>query len=117
VTKKFGSRHYKQKGVVLDVTYGGSKGILQMGGGVHDGDDNNGRVLEHVPERYLETALPPVGGPCIILAPGEHMHAKGRLLQRSSTQGVVQLAQDMNVVTVSLDHMAEWCLPLDEDME
>jgi hypothetical protein len=41
------------------------------------------------------------------------------LLERNSDsgQGVVQVFEDMNVVKLSLDDMAEWCGPLDDDIE
>ena len=77
---------------------------------------SNGQVL-HAKERYLETALPKIGGNACILS-GNHKYGKGRLLERDSkaNRGVVQLFEDMNVVTVSLDDMAEWCGPLDDDL-
>ena len=109
VTKKLSSRQYKQKGLVLDVTHGGAYATLQM---------SDGQILDRVPERYLETALPKVGGNAIILT-GNHGLEKGKLLERNSDsgQGVVQVFEDMNVVKLSLDDMAEWCGPLDDDLE
>lgn len=109
VTKKLSSRQYKQKGLVLDVTHGGAYATLQM---------NDGQLLDRVPERYLETALPKVGGKAIILT-GRHKLQKGKLLERNSDtgKGVIQVYEDMNVVKLSLDDMAEWCGPLDDDME
>jgi G patch domain/KOW motif-containing protein len=109
VTKKLSSRQYKQKGIVLDVTHGGAYATLQM---------NDGQILDRVPERYLETALPKVGGNAIVLT-GKHRLQKGKLLERSSDsgKGVIQVFEDMNVVKLSLDDMAEWCGPLDDDME
>ena len=76
----------------------------------------NGQVLDNVPERYLETALPKIGGNVIVLE-GVHHWKKGRLLERSSEngRGVVQLMEDLEVVTLSLDSIAEWCGPLDDD--
>ena len=49
VTKELGSAHHTQEGVVMDVTHGGSSATLQM---------SNNHVLDKVPERYLDTALP-----------------------------------------------------------
>ena len=79
---------------------------------------DNQEVLDNVPERYLETALPKTGGNVIVLE-GVHRWKKGRLLERSSAKGtgVIQLFEDLEVVEVSLDGVAEWCGPLDEDME
>jgi hypothetical protein len=78
---------------------------------------SNGQVI-HVAERHLETALPKVGGSACILS-GEQKYAKGRLLERDSkaNKGVVQVFEDMSVVTMSLDDMAEWCGPLDDDLD
>lgn len=106
ISGKLGKQYYKEKGVVVDVT---RKGVatLTMGGG---------QVLQ-APERYLETALPKVGGNACILA-GKNRWAKGKLLERDSrkNQGSVQVFEDMNIVTTSLDDMAEWCGPLDDDL-
>lgn len=106
ITSKFGRSHDKRKGVVVDVTT--SKGAtLKM---------ETGEILQ-VPERYLETALPKVGGNAIILT-GNHKFGKGRLLERDSraNKGAVQLFEDMNIVNTSLDDIAEWCGPLDDDL-
>jgi G patch domain/KOW motif-containing protein len=109
VTKKLSSRQYKQKGLVLDVTHGGAYATLQM---------PDGQLLDRVPERYLETALPKVGGNAIVLT-GKHRFSKGKLLERSSDSGtgVIQAFEDMNVLKLSLDDIAEWCGPLDDDLE
>jgi G patch domain/KOW motif-containing protein len=79
---------------------------------------SDGQLLDHVPERYLETALPKVGGSAIVLT-GEHRLSKGRLLERSSDcgTGVIQVFDDMNVLKLSLDDIAEWCGLLDDDLE
>jgi hypothetical protein len=106
VTAKLGKSHYKEKGVVVDVTHKGTA-TLKM---------DNGQVLQ-VPERYLETALPKIGGNTICLT-GEHRLAKGRLLERDSRagKGSIQIFEDMNVATLSLDDLAEWVGPLDNDL-
>jgi hypothetical protein len=71
---------------------------------------DNGQVLDKVPERYLETALPKTGGNVVILE-GKEIWKKGRLLERSSKDGrcIIQLEEDLEVVNVSLDSVAEWC--------
>ena len=106
VSSKVGKQFYKEKGIVVDVTRNGTA-TLTMG---------NGQVIQ-APERYLETALPKVGGNACILV-GEHRLAKGKLLERDSrkNRGAVQVFEDMNIVTTSLDDMAEWCGPLDDDL-
>lgn len=102
-------RQYKQKGLVVDVTRGGTEATLHM---------SDGELIEHVPERYLETALPKMGGNAVVLT-GQHRFEKGRLLERSSELGncVLQMFEDMNVLTLSLDDIAEWCGSLDNDTE
>lgn len=107
VSRKYGDRHYKEKGVVVDIT---RKGMATL-------NMNNGQVLQ-VAERHLETALPKVGGNTCILA-GKHRLAKGRLVERDSkaNRGAVQIFEDMSIVTTSLDDMAEWCGPLDDDLD
>jgi hypothetical protein len=76
---------------------------------------DNGQVIDKVPERYLETALPKAGGNIIVLE-GNHHWKKGKLLERSSEGGcgVIQFAEDLEVVTVSLDSIAEYCNDCDE---
>ena len=82
--------------------------------------DNDNQVLDNVPERYLETALPMTGGNVIILESEEerqHRWKKGRLLEKHASSaengeegyGIVQLEEDLEVVKVNLDGLAEWC--------
>jgi G patch domain and KOW motifs-containing protein len=106
ISSKVGKQFYKEKGIVVDVTRNGTA-TLTMG---------NGQVIQ-APERYLETALPKVGGNVCILV-GEHRLAKGKLLERDSrkNRGAIQVFEDMTIVTTSLDDMAEWCGPLDDDL-
>ena len=105
ITEKLGRKYYKSKGVIVDVTPKGA--TVRM---------DDGSLLDRVPERYLETALPKTGGRVLVLA-GKHKLVKGQLLERDSKKGrgVVQVYEDMNVLTLSLDDMAEWCGPLDDD--
>ncbi len=108
ISKKIAKgRQYRQKGVVMDVLHHGNDAVIHM---------DNGEVIESIPERYLETALPKVGGNVIILT-GSNQFAKGKLLERNSNKGiaVIQLFDNMNVVTLSLDDISEWCGPLDDD--
>ena len=55
VTRKLGSQG---RGVVVDVTRGPCATLHLLGG----------QVLDRVPERYLEMALPKVGGNAVVLA-------------------------------------------------
>lgn len=100
--------YYLQKGVVQDVTrtsQSSPKAVLLM---------DNGQVIDKVPERYLETALPKTGGKVIVLE-GKHHWKKGRLLERGRDgYGVIQFSEDLEVVNISLDSIAEWCLNDDD---
>ena len=106
-------KYHLQKGVVQDVlratdskSSSGPKAILLM---------DDGQVLDKVPERYLETALPKTGGNVIILEGVDDVRwKKGRLLERSSTKCLIQLEEDLEVVNVSLDNVAEWCGDLND---
>lgn len=122
ITQKLGKRYYKEKAVVVDVTCT-AKGkpaatLVLAGNGRNGGINNNQQVLDQVPERYLETALPKVGGNAVVLnRQRQHQYlATGQLLERSSKtcQGVIQLHQDKTVLTLSLDDLAEWCGPIEE---
>ena len=108
MSKKVDSgKHYKQKGIVMDVVRSGLA-IIRM---------DSGKVLE-VKEKDLETALPKPGGNVILLL-GRNRLEKGKLVERQSEKGrgLVQFYDDMNIVKVSLDDIAEWCGPLDGDMD
>lgn len=107
VSKKIGNgRYFKEKGTVVDVLKRGAEATIRM---------SNGEILERVPERYLETALPKVGGNTIILT-GKNKFEKGKLLERNSEsgKGVVQTFEDMHVVSLSLDDIAEFVGQLDD---
>ena len=111
VSKKYPRQHLN-KGIIQDVIPSQSsnpRAVILM---------DNQEVLDNVPERYLETALPKTGGNVVVLE-GLHRWKKGRLLERSSEKGrgVIQLFENLEVVEVSLDGIAEWCAQLDEDME
>lgn len=111
ISKKI-PKYYLQKGIIQDVmqptqsssSSSGPKAVILM---------DNGQVLDKVPERYLETALPKAGGHVIILESKDESHhwKKGRLLEKSSKDGygIIQLEEDLEVVKVSLDGIAEWC--------
>ncbi|CAB9512376.1 g patch domain and KOW [Seminavis robusta] len=112
VTEKLGRRYFRQKGVIVDVTrkHGATLRMDMLDGG-------KDAVLEHVPERYLETALPKSGGNVIVLT-GKHKWTKGRLIERNgkTAKGSLQVFEDMSILTLSLDDMAEWCGSLDDDL-
>lgn len=106
ISTKLGKEFFKEKGVVVDVTPAGA--TIQL---------NSGQLLDRVPEKYLETALPKVGGAVVVLngVSDEYHHAKGQLLDRKDGQGVVQMYSDKCAMRLALDDMAEWCGPSGED--
>jgi G-patch domain len=118
VTEKLGRQYFKSKGVVLDVS---SAGLLTVAVDSEHDHRRSVQVLDRVPERYVNTAIPKVGGKVIVLSSSERhfIGEKGRLLERDSRKGsgVIQFYEDHNVATLSLDDMAEWCGPLDDDDE
>ncbi|KAL7522417.1 hypothetical protein ACHAWX_007099 [Stephanocyclus meneghinianus] len=111
VSKRYPRQHL-QKGIVQDVISSSKnhnpKAVILM---------DNQEVLDNIPERYLETALPKTGGNVVVLE-GSHRWKKGRLLERSSerSRGIIQLFEDFEVVELSLDGVAEWCGPVDDDL-
>jgi len=102
------TQNYRQTATVMDIAHRGTA-TLRV--------DHSGQVLERIPERYLETALPQQssGSAYVLLLRGEHCGGQGRMLERNIDRnvGVVQLLEDMAVVTVSLDDIAEWCGDVD----
>jgi len=114
VTEKLGRRYFKEKGVVVDVTPKGS--TVEMPS--NSSSSGHRAVLDRVPERYLETALPKAGGRVVVLTASqgrEYLYSKGTLLERGKGRGVVQLNTDKSVLTLSLDDLAEWLGPFEED--
>lgn len=91
-------RYYKEKAVVQDVP-DPAEAVVMLG---------SGKVLDGVPIRSLETALPKAGG-CVRVVLGPHKGARGVLLDRSSKTGVatVQLDESTEAVRLSLDDVAE----------
>jgi G patch domain/KOW motif-containing protein len=124
ITEKLGRRYYKEKGVVVDVTR--NAGVtLRLNKYTRNHNSNSSdstlfEVLDRVPERYLETALPQIGGNVIIVNAGHtNKYAKGRLIERdgkNKNYGFVQLYDDMDCIRLPLDDIAEWCGPLDDDI-
>ena len=121
VSEKLGRRYYKEKGIVVDVTR--NAGVtLKLNHHTSSSTNSNtpAVVLDRVPERYLETALPKIGGNVIVVDPKHaNKFAKGRMIERDGKNknfGIVQLYDDMDCIRLPLDDIAEWCGPLDDDM-
>ena len=103
VSKKLdGGKYYLQKATVVDVC---SVGVCTL-------RLDSGRLLEMVQEKYLETVLPSTGGPAIILT-GMYRGRRGVLLekQREEQRAIVQLEEDLEVVEVDMDDVAESTRP------
>ena len=88
---------YLAKGVVLDVPDRG-RGTVRL---------DDGRVVEAIKEKYLETVLPSVGGTCTVLL-GAFRGQSATLLEKRKDDGqvVVQLSEDLELVVLSMDHIA-----------
>jgi G patch domain and KOW motifs-containing protein len=70
---------------------------------------DSGRLLEHIKQRHIETALPKVGGTVMVLR-GRHRGTTAELLERSSklAEATVQLSSDLSVRAFSFDDVAEY---------
>ncbi|XP_031494309.1 protein MOS2-like isoform X1 [Nymphaea colorata] len=101
ISKEFRQgKFYLKKGEVVDVT-GPWKCIVSM--------DESNEIIKGVHQEMLETALPKRGGPVIVLY-GKHKGVFGKLVQRDSEEetGMVQDAETSEMITVSLDQIAEY---------
>ena len=93
-------KYHLKKAVIYDVP--------QIG--IADVRLEDGKRLDGVKEAYMQTALPKAGGQVLVLR-GEHRGSKGKLLQRNkkTEKAVVQLYDDSEIVTVSMEDVAEFC--------
>ena len=93
---------YLAKGVVLDVPDRG-RGTVRL---------DDGRVVEAIKEKYLETVLPSVGGTCTVLL-GAFRGQSATLLEKRKGDGqvVIQLSEDLELVVLSMDHIAAASIP------
>ncbi len=108
VSNKYGSRMYAKKGVILDVP---ERGIatLRM--------DDSCHLLDNVRQSHLESVVPKIKGSKTILIRGPDRGSICHLMARNleSQQAVVQLFDEMDVKTVSLDDLAEYTGLMDRD--
>jgi hypothetical protein len=94
-----GGTLYQKKGRVEDVM-DTSRFIIVM-----DGDR---KIIEGVKEKYVETALPKVGGRVRVLR-GEHKGVIGALVERNSdTSMALVQTEDSDMLRISFDDIAEW---------
>lgn len=69
---------------------------------------DSGRVIGDVAQRQLETSLPKPGGRVVVVL-GQNRGERGKLIERSSDTGTVQLNTDFSLQKLPLDCIAEYC--------
>jgi hypothetical protein len=105
---------YNQKGVVVDVV-SRSRFIVKM--------DESGRIVEDLKAKHVETVLPkaagrvaqgsagtswPVKVMVLALSRDDDERGLGVLLEKASGKALVQLDQDLAIVTVPFDRVCEY---------
>lgn len=75
---------------------------------------DSGRVVSDVAQRCLETSLPKAGGRVLVVL-GEHRGQRGKLIERGSEKGTVQLNSDFSYHELPLESIAEYCGAHDND--
>jgi hypothetical protein len=112
-----GGKFFRKKGIVIDVV---SPGVCQLrifqrdgggeGGGGGGGDEGS-ILLDSVPQRVLETALPKVGGIAIVIR-GKKKGMNGTLIERNKELDTCTLRLDKNetsiVSGIKFDDIAEY---------
>lgn len=85
---------YLQKGSIVDVHQMGIATVRL----------DNGKLLDDVKEKYLETVLPSTGGLCMVLA-GENKGEVARMMGRSDKDQTVtaELRDSLDVIVISMD--------------
>ncbi|KAL6071835.1 Pre-mRNA-splicing factor SPP2 [Balamuthia mandrillaris] len=99
VSKSFGEgKYYRQKAKVIDVISGDLCTVSLL---------SSGQLLEGIKQRMLETVLPAVEGPVIVVQ-GPHRGETGKLLERrlSQDRAVVQLDSDLAIHDYRLDDIS-----------
>ncbi|OUM70204.1 hypothetical protein PIROE2DRAFT_56889 [Piromyces sp. E2] len=106
VSKSYKSgKYYKKKGVVFDIARPGEC-TLRL---------DNGKLLEEVKERYLETLIPDVNENIIVVrhtpyAEEDYYQKVGKVLSkdRETEKAMVQMVSTMDVVNLSFDDICEF---------
>ena len=99
VSKSYGESVYLKKGVVIDVPQVGF-GTVRF--------DGSGILLNSIKEKHLETALPKVGGSCMILL-GPNRGELASMIGKNQDQSkvTVQLVDSLDVLEIDADWVAE----------
>ena len=107
-----GGKFFRKKGIVIDVISPGvcQLRILQQDGGGGGGDEGS-ILLDSVPQRVLETALPKVGGMAIVIR-GKKKGMNGILIERKKETETCMLRLDKNETSlisgIKFDDIAEY---------
>ena len=92
------SRHFRAKATIADVTQPGVASLVI---------DGSRSLLENVPERTLETALPSSGGHVLVVA-GRYRGQRGILMERlKDGRAACRLDSDDAIVDLDRDDVAE----------
>jgi len=106
VSKSYKSgKYYKKKGVVFDIARPGEC-TLRL---------DNGKLLEEVKERYLETLIPDINENIMVVrhtpyADDDYYQKVGKVLSkdRETEKAMVQMVSTMDVVNLSFDDICEF---------
>lgn len=104
-----GGRHFKMRGVIQDVPQPRVATLLLAAAAGQQHDRDRQQVLEDVPQRVLETALPKTGGYALVLR-GKHKRVQGEVLERDSSREVlvIRCSDSGKAVSVGFDDAAEY---------
>ncbi|BBN10621.1 G patch domain and KOW motifs-containing protein [Marchantia polymorpha subsp. ruderalis] len=94
-----GGKLYLKKARIVDVVSPRECDILM---------DESGEMLQQVKQEQLETALPKKGGRIVVVGGTEYRGKMGKLLERGSEKGLVQMEENFKVETMDLDLLAEF---------
>ena len=94
-------KYFRQKAVVQDVPSPYNANILVL--------NNENTYLDNVPEKYLETALPKIGGKIMVVR-GNYRNNVGEVIERNSqTQKItVRFYSDSKIKVLNYDDVAEY---------
>ncbi|KAL2653589.1 hypothetical protein R1flu_021717 [Riccia fluitans] len=94
-----GGRLYLKKGRIVDVISLKECDVLM---------DESREMIQAVKQDQLETALPKKGGRVMVVGGRDYRGKLGKLIERGTEKGVVQLEETFQIETIDLDHLAEY---------
>ncbi|KAL3685499.1 hypothetical protein R1sor_003521 [Riccia sorocarpa] len=94
-----GGKLYLKKGVIVDVISPKECDILM---------DESREIIQAVKQEQVETALPKKGGRVMVVGGRDYRGKLGKLIERGTEKGVVQLEESFQIETMDLDHLAEY---------